>query len=298
MVNPELYPFEDHFLDRDGLRYHYVDEGQGDPVVMVHGNPTWSFYWRNLIKSLRGSHRVIAPDHIGCGRSDKPGADAYEYTMRSRVDDLGRLIEELGLREITLVVHDWGGAIGMAWAVEHPELVSRIVVLNSAAFHLPDSKGFPPTLALARVPGLGELLVRGANAFVRGANRFCVTRHKLPRDVARGYLEPYSRWKDRIAVHEFVKDIPLKTEDPAFALISATAEGLAKLEDKPMMIGWGMKDFVFDEHFLREWERRFPSADVHRFDDCGHYIMEDASDEIIGLVDRFLSRHPLSEVRA
>jgi len=104
-------------------------------------------------------------------------------------------------------------------------------------------------------------------------------------------------WKDRIAVHEFVKDIPLKTEDPAFALISATAEGLTKLESKPMMIGWGMKDFVFDEHFLREWERRFPSADVHRFDDCGHYIMEDASDEIIGLVDRFLSRHPLSEVQ-
>lgn len=292
-MNAELYPFEDHYLDRDGLRYHYVDEGQGSVVLAVHGNPTWSFYWRNLIKDLRTDHRVVAPDHIGCGRSDKPKAEDYDYTMRSRVDDLTRLVNDLDLHDITLVVHDWGGAIGMAWAVENPERVSRIVVLNTAAFHLPDGKGFPSSLVLARTPLLGDLLVRGANAFVRGANRFCVTRKPMAPEVAEGYLEPYRNWKDRVAVHRFVQDIPLRPGDPAFDLINATQDGLAALADKPMLIGWGMKDFVFDRHFLAEWERRFPDASVHRFDDCGHYIMEDASDEILGLVHDFFDRHPM-----
>ena len=293
MVNTTLYPFESHYLDRNGLRYHYVDEGEGENVLMVHGNPTWSFYWRELIKSLRPRYRVVAPDHIGCGRSDKPADDTYDYTMQSRVDDLSALVDELQMEEITLVVHDWGGAIGMAWAVAHPELVSRIVVLNTAAFHLPGGKGFPSTLALARTPVLGDLLVRGANAFVRGANRFCVTRRPMAKDVAAGYLEPYKNWRDRVAVHRFVQDIPLREGDPAFRLISDTQESLPTLRDRPMMIGWGMKDFVFDHHFLEEWERRFPDAEVHRFDDCGHYILEDATDEIVGLVDRFLDRHPL-----
>lgn len=296
-MNQELYPFEDRYLDRDGLRYHYVDEGEGQAVLAVHGNPTWSFYWRNLIKSLRPHYRVVAPDHIGCGRSDKPDADAYAYTMRSRVDDLTRLVDHLDLDELTLVVHDWGGAIGMAWAVENPDRVARIVVLNTAAFHLPDGKGFPGTLALARTPWLGDLLVRGANAFVRGANRFCVTRKRMDPEVAQGYLEPYRTWKDRIAVHRFVQDIPLREADPAFGLINETAAGLQALRNKPMMIGWGMKDFVFDHHFLAEWERRFPDAAVHRFEDCGHYVLEDATEEIVGLVGTFLTDNPI-EVRA
>ncbi len=291
-MNEQLYPFEPNFLDRDGLRYHYVDEGEGPAVLMVHGNPTWSFYWRNLIGSLSPSHRVIAPDHIGCGRSDKPTDDAYDYTLRSRVDDLTRLVEHLDLRDITLVVHDWGGAIGMGWAVEHADRVRQMVVLNTAAFHLPSGKRFPSALTLARIPGLGSLMVRGANAFVRGANRFCVTRKPMDPEVAQGYLEPYKNWSDRIAVHRFVEDIPLHPRDRAFSVIEATQNGLEKLRGKPMFIGWGMKDFVFDHHFLQEWERRFPDAEVHRFDDCGHYILEDAAEQLVPMVSRFVTASP------
>ncbi|MDH3999398.1 MAG: alpha/beta fold hydrolase, partial [Desulfuromonadales bacterium] len=116
------YPFENNFLDLNGLKYHYLDEGQGDVVVMVHGNPSWSYYYRNLAKALRDDYRVIAPDHIGCGLSDKPGDDAYEYTLRQRVDDLDALLAHLDVNEkITLVVHDWGGMIGMAYAARYPE---------------------------------------------------------------------------------------------------------------------------------------------------------------------------------
>src|SRR5436305_2156201 len=131
-------------FDRGGLRLHYLDEGDGEPVVMVHGNPTWSFYYRHLVEALSPSHRVIVPDHIGCGLSDKPDDSRYAYTLASRVDDLEALLEHLGIvKDITLVVHDWGGMIGMVYATRHPKRIRRLVVLNTAGFHLPQAKRFP-----------------------------------------------------------------------------------------------------------------------------------------------------------
>jgi pimeloyl-ACP methyl ester carboxylesterase len=284
----DLYPFEGHYLDLDGLKYHYLDEGQGEPVVLVHGNPTWSFYYRGLVKGLRHNFRMIAPDHIGCGRSDKPDAEAYDYTLARRVDDLERLIDHLALPRVTLVLHDWGGMIGMAWAARHPERVARLVILNSAAFALPEGKRFPWMLSLARTPLLGDILVRGFAAFSRGANRYCVTRRRMPPEVARGYLAPYDSWRNRIAVHRFITDIPTVSTDPAHALVKQTEAALPELRQKPMMLCWGMKDFIFDEHFLKEWQRRFPDAETHRFEDSGHYVLEDSGDDILPLVERFL----------
>ena len=133
-----LYPFQSRFFEHLGLRLHYLDEGAGDPVVMLHGNPTWSFYYRRLVEALRTSHRVIAPDHIGCGLSDKPDDGHYDYTLARRVEDLDALLEWLGVeKNVTLVLHDWGGMIGMTWACRHPERIARIVVLNTAAFPMP-----------------------------------------------------------------------------------------------------------------------------------------------------------------
>jgi len=269
-------------------RMHYVDEGQGEPVLMVHGNPSWSFYYRDLIAELASTHRVIAPDHIGCGRSDKPNDDQYDYTLSSRLSDLGTLVDTLDLRDITLVVHDWGGMIGMAWAAQHADRIARLVVMNTAAFPLPVSKTFPTSLRLARTPWIGALLVRGANAFSRGAIRYCVTRRPMSKAVAAGYLEPYDSWSHRIAVHRFVQDIPLEESDRAYPIVQATGEALVHLADKPMLICWGLKDFVFDRHSLDEWVRRFPGAEVRRFEDCGHYILEDAGEEIIPLIREFL----------
>ena len=288
-----LFPFTPHYLDIDGQRMHYVDEGEGEVVLMLHGNPSWSFLYRDLIRELKPDHRAVAPDHIGCGRSDKPDDGAYEYTLASRVADLSRLVEELDLRNITLVVHDWGGMIGMAWATEHADRVARLVVLNTAAFPLPPGKRFPAALALARVPGLGALLVRGANAFSRGAVRRCVTRRPMSDEVAAGYLEPYDSWAHRIAIHRFVQDIPLRPGDRAYEILQRTADELDRLVDIPLLICWGEMDFVFDGYFLDEWKRRFPAADVHRFPDCGHYVLEDAGEAIVPLVRRFLEAHPL-----
>ncbi len=286
----ELYPFEHNWLDRNGQRLHYLDEGQGDltPVLMVHGNPSWSFYYRDLVKELRTDRRCIVPDHIGCGFSDKPGDDAYNYTLASRVEDLTALVDHLDIPQFDLIVHDWGGMIGMAWAVQNPERVRRIVVLNTGAFVNPKGKTIPPQLRLARDSKVGSLLVRGFNAFSRGATLTCTTRKKLSKEVVNAYVAPYNSWKNRIATLRFVQDIPLSPADEAYALVKQTDEGLNVFADTPMMIRWGMKDFVFDEAFLLEWERRFPNADVQRFDDCGHYILEDAGDEIGPQVRTFL----------
>ncbi|MFT7463213.1 MAG: pimeloyl-ACP methyl ester carboxylesterase [Pseudohongiellaceae bacterium] len=287
------YPFAPHHLDINGLKLHYVDEGSGAPLLMVHGNPSWSFLYRNLITALSGEYRCIAPDHMGCGRSDKPGDDRYEYTLQSRVDDLTRLVDSLELERVTLVVHDWGGMIGWAWAVQNPERVERLVLFNTGAFPLPKDARFPASLTLARTPGLGALLVRGFSAFSRGANKNCVTRRPMSAEVARGFLEPYDSWAHRIAVHRFVQDIPLKPGDRSWQLVAETAAGIERLVDRPALICWGLKDFVFDKHFLAEWEHRLPSAEVHRFDDAGHYVLEDAVEEILPLVSDFLQRHPL-----
>lgn len=290
-VSEELYPFEPHWLTLpSGHRMHYVDEGPRDaPVVlMLHGNPTWSFYWRRLISALRLSHRVIAPDHIGCGKSDKPGDDTYSYRLAQRVQDIEALVEQLGLQGITLAVHDWGGMIGMGWAHRHPDLVARLVVLNTAAFPMPSTKRLPASLWLARDTKAGALLVRGFNAFARGATRLAVTRVRLPKEVRDGLCAPYDSWDHRRAVLRFVQDIPLEESDPSFSLVRDVGENLHQFNDRPVLICWGDRDFVFDDHFLRVWKSALPDAKVHQFPDCCHYVLEDAPEEIEQLVLRFL----------
>ena len=287
-VPHQLYPFQGRDLDVGGFRMHYLDEGAGETVVCVHGNPTWSFYYRQLVEALRGSHRVVVPDHIGCGMSEMPGDDRYRYTLERRIDDLEALMGRLALDGVTLVVHDWGGAIGLGWAVRHPERVRRLVILNTAAFHLPPDKRLPWQLWLVRGTPLGALLVRGLNAFARGATHVACTRARMSRSVRNAYCAPYDSWANRRAVLRFVQDIPLEPGDPAYDVLSGIEHGLANLADRPALILWGARDFVFDHHFLAVWRRVFPSAEVHEFADCGHYVLEDAADRIIPLVKRFL----------
>jgi haloalkane dehalogenase len=282
-------------LDLGGLRYHYIDEGDGDPVVMVHGNPLWSFYYRRLIEELSPDHRVIVPDHIGCGLSDKPGDDVYEYTLERRISDLETLLNRLGLDAgVTLVVHDWGGAIGFGYAAKYPERIARLVVLNTAAFHKPKSKAFPWPLWFCRDTPLGTWFVRGLNGFCLGTAAVGCKIRPMPKDVRAAYLSPYDSWDHRIAIHHFVRDIPLKPGDRSYDVVSFIEGRLDRFADTPMMIAWGLRDFVFDRHFLAEWERRFPSAEVHRFEKAGHCVLEDLGDEISSLVRAFLAAHPLA----
>ncbi len=285
------YPFTGKRLDLGGLGYHYLEEGAGAPVVMLHGNPSWSFYYRNLVMTLRDRYRCIVPDHIGCGLSDKPDDNRYDYTLSRRVDDLELLLDTLGVMEnITLVVHDWGGMIGMAFAVRHPERIARLVILNTGAFHLPESKPFPLGLRICRDTVLGTLLVRGCNAFSVGASYVGCKRNPMSPEIRSLYQLPYNSWQNRIATLRFVQDIPLSPGDRGYDLVSTVSDGIGQFSSLPILILWGELDFVFDRHFLAEWQQRFPAAELHSYPDCGHYILEDAKEEVVPLISRFLNR--------
>lgn len=279
-VNPALYPFESHFENIDGHQYHYVEEGKGDPVVMLHGNPTWSFYYRELIKKLSPNFHCLAPDHIGCGYSDKPNDLTYSYTLEQRVKDLEIFLKKKNIKQnIHLVVHDWGGIIGMSYACRYPESIKKLVILNTAAFHLPQSKRFPFALRIART-WAGAFLIRGFNAFSGLATIEGVKRVKLTKDIRKGLTAPYDSWKNRIATLRFVQDVPLHPRDQGYGLITEMQERLPLFRNTPTMIAWGMKDYVFDHHFLATWMKYLPDAIVHKFEDSGHYILEDQQENI------------------
>ncbi|BBO80037.1 alpha/beta hydrolase [Desulfosarcina ovata subsp. sediminis] len=289
----DLYPFQSHFIDRGGLCYHYLDQGHGDPVVMVHGNPTWSFYFRQMIQALSGTHRTIAPDHMGCGLSDKPDDRQYNFSLESRVADFGALMDHLGLDRVTLMVHDWGGMIGMAWAVAHPQRVARLIVTNTAAFFPPGSKGIPLRLWLIRnLKHLSTPAVLYGNLFARGA-LYMAPHKRLSADVKRGLLAPYNSPQNRLATLRFVQDIPLLPGDPGFDIVDRTQRQLSGLRQRPMLILWGRHDFVFDLDYYQAWCRRFPDAENHLFDDAGHYLLEDVPERIASLIKDFLVRHPV-----
>ena len=286
-----LYPFTSRYLKVGGFDYHYIDEGAGEPLVMLHGNPTWSFYFRELVKGLAPRYRCIAPDHIGCGLSAKPGPDAYDYRLQSRVADLTAFLDHLALEQkITLVVHDWGGAIGMAYAVAHPQRIRRLVILNTAAFFPPGGKGIPWRLRVIRdFPSLAAFLVLRLNLFSVGA-LYLAAANKLPADVRAGLTAPYNCPKNRIATLKFVQDIPLVPGDPGYDLVAATTAGLRRLAEKPVLICWGERDFVFDLDYLARWRRIFPQSRVYSLPDAGHYVLEDASERIVRWTRNFLEQ--------
>lgn len=291
-----LYPFESNYMDVNGLKYHYVDEGSGDPVVMVHGNPTWSFYFRGLVKTLSGQNRVIAPDHIGCGLSDKPDSKTYDYRLENRVDDLEVLLENLNIKEkITLVLHDWGGFIGMAYALRHPERICRFVLMNTAAFLPPAGKPIPIILKLIRsIRPLAVIAVQGFNLLVLGA-LYTNSYKGLAKDVKAGLIAPYNCWKNRIATLKFVQDIHLTENNPSYRIVKKIDNDLKLFLNIPVLICWGEHDFVFDCDYLNEWQRRFPAAEVHCFSKAGHYVLEDVPEKIIPLAQDFMQRKPCRE---
>jgi haloalkane dehalogenase len=270
---------------------HYLDEGPSNapPVLMLHGNPTWSFYYRNLVLALRENHRCIVPDHIGCGLSDKPGLDQYDYCLQNRIDDLDRLMQHLQLDQpLTLVVHDWGGMIGMAWAVQHADQIGKLVILNTAAFPMPKEKRLPPALALARNSRLGAWLVLRCNAFAAVAAKVGFKKPVSP-EVRDAYVGPYDSPANRFATLRFVQDIPLSETDPGFDILLNTAEHLTKFSHLPCLLAWGEKDFVFDRPFLDTWLKLFPQAQTIRLADCGHYVLEDGGTALLEHIRQFIA---------
>lgn len=279
------FPFESRFFSHDGVRQHYVDEGTGSPIVMVHGNPTWSFYYRHLLSAFRSTHRVIAADHIGCGLSDKP--QKYTYRLAQHIANLKKLISHLKLEDATLVVHDWGGPIGLGVYLNLVHRFRRIVMLNTGAY-LPDK--LPWALRVARWPLFGSVAIRGLNLFCRRALKTAIADPGSLSPVARaGLLAPYDNWAHRVAVHQFVLDIPTHPKHPSYGTLKFIQDGLFQLEEVDVKMIWGMKDWVFTGEVLEEMHRRIPHATVHRIENAGHYVLEEARSEVIDQIGEFIN---------
>ena len=294
-MNLPGYPFTPKTFEvRPGLSMSYLDEGprDGEVVVMLHGNPSWSYYWRNLVSGLSDKYRCIVPDHIGMGFSDKPEDSKYDYTLQSRVDDVSALLEHLRITgPVTLAVHDWGGMIGFGWALSHAQQVKRLVITNTAAFPLPAAKKMPWQLSLGRDSKFGAFIIRALNAFSSGAS-YQGVETKMPADVRRAYVSPYNTWANRISTLRFMQDIPLQPGDKAWPLVAEAGQRLPEFADRPAFIGWGLQDFVFDKHFLDDFRAALPNAEVTAFEDAGHYVLEDKPAILVPAIRKFLDANP------
>lgn len=280
------YDFPSHYLKLPAGRLHYLDEGSGPIVLLVHGNPTWSYYYRNLVTCLSKNFRVIVPDHLGCGLSDKP--DRYEYTLDNHIANLGALLDHLQADTVSMVVHDWGGAIGLGQIEQSGRELERLVLLNTAAFR---SRRIPFRISVCRWPLVGRLLVQGGNGFARAAVYMAVTK-KMDRRIAAGYLKPYDNWHNRRAIHAFVKDIPLQPNHRSYARLVRIEKSLARLRENrtPVSILWGGQDFCFNDHFYEQWRQRLPDSEYQYFEKWGHYILEDGRGRIEPIIEEFLLR--------
>lgn len=285
------YPFHSHYFDLGGPRLHYVDEqssaAHSGPVLMVHGNPTWSFYYRRLISQLSTQHRVVAVDNLGCGLSDKP--NQHDYCLQNHIDNLCLLIDHLDLKNVTLMAHDWGGAIGLGALLARKSRFKNIILFNTGAFPPPF---IPFRIRVCRWPIVGKIGVQGFNLFARAATVMATERKGgLPKLVADGLLHPYDSWRNRVAIYQFVRDIPLSPRHRTWTLLDQIEHRLVELADWPSLLIWGMKDWCFRPECLRRLQRHWPRAFVHEVADAGHYVVEDAADLVQQKVAEFLKAH-------
>jgi haloalkane dehalogenase len=284
-----IFPYQSKQHDVARGSIAYVDEGAagGDVILCIHGNPTWSFYYRSVIDQFKDSHRVIAVDHLGCGRSDRPSQAEFDYTLSAHRDNLVSLIDHLDLDRITLLAHDWGGAIGLSSVIARRDRFQRIMLLNTAAFPPPY---VPWRIAACRFPVLGTAAVRGLNAFAKAAITMAMSRNKMDPQVAQGLLAPYDNWKNRVAIDAFVRDIPMSKNHPTHATLTDLESALPSLADLPSLLVWGMKDWCFRPECLRRFQEVWPGATSVEIEDAGHYVIEDAREQTIDAIANFLSR--------
>jgi haloalkane dehalogenase len=275
------YPFVSNFFELDSKnQMHYIDEGHGDVVIMLHGNPTWSFFYRNVIKNLSKTNRVIVPDHLGCGLSSKN--EHYDYTLKNHIDNVEKLVKHLKIEKYSLIVHDWGGAIGLGLATRAPEKVEKIIAMNTAAF---TSSEIPFRINILRNP-IGEFVIRSMNGFALPAT-FMAVNKKMSPVIKKGFLLPYNNFENRIATAKFVRDIPLSKDHTTYPILKDIEDHLIDIKS-PILLLWGEKDFCFNMNFYQRWQDFFPTAAKKSFPNAGHYLLEDEYENVFKEIKNFL----------
>lgn len=273
-INPIEYPFTPKEFTLPMGAMSYVDEGEGEPLIMVHGNPSWSFEFRSLIKHFADTHRCVAPDHIGFGLSDKP--TDWDYLPQQHAENLEALLESLELGDITLIVGDWGGPIGLAYAIRNPNAVKRIIITNTWLWSTQNDWYYRAFSGFVGGP-IGRWLIHRYNFFARTILRSTFgDKSKLTPEIHRHFIEPLSRPEERKGCWVFPKQIIAASD-----WLADLWEQRDRLEGRVKLIAWGMKDIAFREKELNHWVKHFPGARVLRYADAGHLLAEEKSDALI-----------------
>ena len=293
------YPFKPNYVKIDGYRQHYIDAAPlnkpgAEPIVLLHGNPTWSFLYRKFVPPLvEAGYRAIAPDYIGWGRSDKP-ADFSFYRLENRIKYFTKFMDLLNLKDITLVMQDWGGPIGLGYAVEHPGLIKRLVIMSTWAFDFPEEFGqeLPPLFKMCREPWLGEAMLLGFNVFVEGFLPGAIIRkEKITPEFVRAYRAPFPDYNSRIPTMA-IQDVPLERDHPSRPTMLGIQEKLNRLK-VPTLLVWGEDDDLLDVKRLPEfWKMIYPHAELRLVPRAGHFLQEDAPEEVVAIIKEFLAKNP------
>lgn len=276
------YPFTRNYLQLPMGRMHYVDEGNADhAVVMVHGNPTWSYTYRKLIRCLSEKYRCIAPDHIGFGLSDKPVQ--WDYLPENHALNLEQLLNHLNPGSITLMVGDWGGPIGLSYALKYPEKIRSIIITNTWMWPV---RGEFHYEMFSRFMGgiIGRFLIRRHHFFVKVLMKK-MFRWKIPLDLHQQYIEPLSKPEERKGCWVFPGQIIGSNR-----WLSELWHQRSAIADKPAMIIWGNRDIAFRDVEREKWKALFTDADVHAFDHVGHFVQEELGDALCPLVENHLDK--------
>jgi haloalkane dehalogenase len=285
------FPFVPYYHLVNGFQMHYVDEGRGEPVVLLHGDPTWGYLYRHFIPRLARRRRCIVPDHVGMGKSETP-TDPAQYRLAQHVANLESLLLGLDVHDITLVVHDWGGPVGLGFATRHPDRIKRLVLLNTWAFAPWPGGPFPRLIDIVR-SDRGEAFVLKKNAYLEPALvGTTFHRENLTTEVMEAYQAPFPSPESRLALLCWSRDIPVQEADVSFAEMTRIERGLAQFAEIPVLLVWGMKDPVLTETVLRRWQRVYPRALSCEIEDASHFLQEDAPEQIVDSIQEFLEMHP------
>ncbi|MBD3186579.1 alpha/beta fold hydrolase [Candidatus Bathyarchaeota archaeon] len=281
------FPYKPRFMSLDGYRMHYVDEGTGEPIVCLHGMPTWGYLYRKFIKHLSKTHRVVVPDHVGFGKSDVPAG--MEYVMEQHVDNFTSLMMELDLHDITLVVQDWGGPIGLGFAVEYPERISRLVIMNTSIGVA--RGGTKPWYQDLEDRGVYEAMFSNMKDTVPFLFKQSIHHQEVINDtMLQAYTAPFPNERYCIGALAFPRDIPIGFSHPSAPAMQHVRENMHLLHSKEKLLVWGMKDPVFPPSIIKRWtEKLLPGIQVKRINDASHFLQEDAPGDIIKMISTICS---------
>ena len=277
----DTFPYKAHYQEINGFQMHYVDEGNGEPIVMFHGMPTWAYLYRNFIKVLSKNNRVIVPDQMGFGKSEIP--QDKPYVLKQHLDNTTKLLLHLDLHDITLVVQDWGGPIGIGFGVHNPDRIKRLVIMNTSIGVM--KEGAKPWYSPLVEKGIYESFISNIKGIIKSG---IYNKNIIDENMLHAYSAPFPDKESLIGAYAWPKDIPVGDSHPSAEIMRNIRQNLDALKNKEKILIWGMKDPIFPVKTISWWQKIYPGIKIFEIEKGSHFLQEDAPHEIISIIQDFI----------